>query len=148
MDIILLKDMDKLGYKHEVVKVKNGFGRNYLIPKKLAVIANAVNMKKLDKIKEEEAAKEATRLGEYQEIAKLLENKTLKIGVKAGTSGKIFGSVTNVQVMNAIKEQFDIDIERRKIGMPDNVKEIGSYSTTIQLHPEVAVELPFELIQE
>ncbi len=148
MDIILLKDMDKLGYKHEVVTVKNGFGRNYLIPKKLAVIANAVNMKKLDKIKDEEAAKEAARLGDYQEIAKQLEGKTLKIGVKAGTSGKIFGSVTNVQVMNAIKEQFDIDIERRKIGMPDNVKEIGSYATTIQLHPEVAVELPFELIQE
>jgi len=148
MEIILLKDMDKIGYKHEVVKVKNGFGRNYLIPKKLGVIANVVNMKKLDKIKEEESAKEAARLGEYQEIAKLLADKTLKIGVKAGTSGKIFGSVTNVQVMNAIKEQFDLDIERRKIIMPDNVKEIGTYATTIQLHPEVVVELPFELIQE
>ena len=115
MDVILLKDLEKVGYKHDVVKVKNGFGRNYLIPKKLAVIANAINMKKLDKIKEEDLAKEAARLGEYQEVAKQLEGKTLKLGVKAGTSGKIFGSVTNVQIMNGIKEQFELDIERRKI---------------------------------
>jgi large subunit ribosomal protein L9 len=148
MDVILLKDLDKVGYKHDIVKVKNGFGRNYLIPKKLAVIANAINMKKLDKIKEEYQAKEAAKLGEYQELAKQLEGKTLKLGVKAGTSGKIFGSVTNVQIMNAIKEQFDMDIERRKIVLNESIKEVGNYVANIELHPEVAVELPFELIKE
>ncbi len=148
MDVILLKDLEKVGYKHDVVKVKNGFGRNYLIPKKLAVIANAINMKKLDKIKEEDLAKEAARLGEYQEVAKQLEGKTLKLGVKAGTSGKIFGSVTNVQIMNAIKEQFELDIERRKIVLNESIKEIGNYTANIELHPEVTVELPFELIKE
>ena len=148
MDVILLKDLEKVGYKHDVVKVKNGFGRNYLIPKKLAVIANAINMKKLDKIKEEDLAKEAARLGEYQEVAKQLEGKTLKLGVKAGTSGKIFGSVTNVQIMNAIKEQFELDIERRKIVLTESIKEIGNYTATIELHPELTVELPFELVKE
>jgi len=148
MDVILLKDLEKVGYKHDIVKVKNGFGRNYLIPKKLAVIANAINMKKLDKIKDEYQAKEAAKLGEYQDIAKQLEGKTLKLGVKAGTSGKIFGSVTNVQIMNAIKEQFDLDIERRKIVLNETIKEIGSYVANVELHPEVTVELPFELIQE
>ena len=148
MDVILLKDLEKVGYKHDVVKVKNGFGRNYLIPKKLAVIANAINMKKLDKIKEEDLAKEAARLGEYQEVAKQLEGKTLKLGVKAGTSGKIFGSVTNVQIMNAIKEQFELDIERRKIVLTESIKEIGSYTANIELHPELSVELPFELVKE
>ena len=148
MDVILLKDLEKVGYKHDVVKVKNGFGRNYLIPKKLAVIANAINMKKLDKIKEEDLAKEAARLGEYQEVAKQLEGKTLKLGVKAGTSGKIFGSVTNVQIMNGIKEQFELDIERRKIVLTESIKEIGSYTANIELHPELSVELPFELVKE
>lgn len=148
MDVILLKDLDKVGYKHDIVKVKNGFGRNYLIPKKLAVIANAINMKKLDKIKEDYQAKEAAKLGEYQELANQLEGKTLKLGVKAGTSGKIFGSVTNVQIMNAIKEQFDMDIERRKIVLNESIKEIGSYTAHLELHPEVTVELPFELVQE
>lgn len=148
MDVILLKDLDKVGYKHEVVTVKNGYGRNYLIPKKLAVIANGVNMKKLDKIKEEEAAKEAARLGEYTEMASQLEGKTLKLGVKSGTSGKIFGSVTNVQIMNAIKEQFSLEIDRRKIVLNDPIKEIGSYVANLELHPDVTVELPFELIKE
>jgi len=148
MDVILLKDLDKVGYKHEVVTVKNGFGRNYLIPKKLAVIANGINMKKLDKIKEEESAKEAARLGEYQEMATQLEGKTLKLGVKAGTSGKIFGSVTNVQIMNGIKEQFGLDIDRRKIVLNESIKEVGSYVANIELHPDINVELPFDLIQE
>ena len=98
MDIILLKDVDNLGDKHDVVSVKNGFGRNYLIPQKLAVIANPTNMKKLDALKAEEEAKEAARVDEYKAIATQLEGKTLKVGVKAGTSGKIFGSVTNIQI--------------------------------------------------
>jgi large subunit ribosomal protein L9 len=108
MDIILLKDIDNLGDKHEIVKVKPGYGRNYLIPQGLAVNANAVNRKKLDSIIAEEDAKEATRLDEYKAIAARLEGQTLKIAVKAGTSGKIFGSVTNVQIAQALKENFEL----------------------------------------
>ncbi len=148
MDIILLKDIDKLGYKHDVVSVKNGYGRNYLIPQGFGVIANPTNMKKLDKILAEVEAKEAARKEEYQELVKKLADVTIKVGVKAGVSGKIFGSVTNVQIAQALKEQLEIEIERKKIEIPDDVKEIGTYSATLNLHKEVTGKLDFELIQE
>ncbi|HRG65243.1 MAG TPA: 50S ribosomal protein L9, partial [Saprospiraceae bacterium] len=105
MDIILLKDMDKLGDKHSVVSVKPGYGRNYLIPQGVGVVANAVNRKKLDTLIAEEEARESARLEEYRSLAQQMEGKTLKIGVKAGTTGKIFGSVTSVQVSQALKDQ-------------------------------------------
>lgn len=148
MDIILLKDVDNLGDKHEVITVKNGFGRNFLIPQKLAVIANPTNMKKLEALVAEEDAKEAARLDEYKAIAAQLEGKTLKVGVKAGTSGKIFGSVTNIQIAQAIKEQLGIEIARKKIVLPEEVKEVGSFVADINLHKELSTTLDFELVAE
>ncbi len=148
MDIILLKDVDNLGDKHDVVTVKNGYGRNFLIPQKLAVIANPTNMKKLESLRAEEDAKESARLDEYKVIATQLEGKSLKVGVKAGTSGKIFGSVTNIQIAQAIKEQLGIDIARKKIVLPEEVKEVGSYVADINLHKEVSTTLDFELVAE
>ena len=147
MDIILLTDIDKVGYKHEVAKVKDGYGRNYLIPQGMAIIANAKNMKKLDELKAKEAAAEAAKVDEYKVMAEKLEGQTLKIGAKAGTSGKIFGSVTNVQIIAALKDQFDIDIPRRKVEVED-VKNLGTYNATLNLHPEVTVTLPFEVAQD
>ncbi len=148
MDIILLKDIDKLGYKHDVVSVKNGYGRNYLIPQGFGVIANPTNMKKLEKILADVEAKEAARKEEYQELVQKLADVTIKVGVKAGVSGKIFGSVTNVQIAQALKEQLEVEIERKKIEIPDDVKEIGTYSATLNLHKEVTGKLDFELVQE
>jgi large subunit ribosomal protein L9 len=148
MEIILLKDIDNLGDKHEIVNVKSGYGRNYLIPQGLAVNANAVNRKKLDAIIAEEDAKEATRLDEYKAIAARLEGQTLKIAVKAGTSGKIFGSVTNVQIAQALKENFDLDIERKKIHLPEEIKEVGTYTADLHLHKEVVTKVQFELVQD
>ena len=148
MEIILLKDMDRLGDKHDIVKVKPGYGRNYLIPQGLAVNANAVNRKKRDVIIAEEEAKEAARLDEYKEMAAKIEGKTLRIGVKAGTSGKIFGSVTNVQIANALKDQLELEIERKKIVLPEEVKEVGPYSADLHLHKELVTKVLFELVQE
>ncbi len=148
MDIILLKDIDKLGYKHDVVTVKNGYGRNYLIPQGLGVIANPANMTKLETILAEEEAKEAARKEEYQEMVEKLTDQVLKIGVKAGTSGKIFGSVTNVQIAQALKDQFDVDVDRRKIVVPEDIKEMGTYTAQLNLHKEVNGEIRFELIEE
>lgn len=148
MDVILLKDLESLGEKHSVVSVKNGYGRNYLIPKGLAIIANNVNIARLDKIKEEAAAKEAAMVAEYQTLADKLQGKILKIGVKSGTSGKIFGSVTNIQLMNALKEQFDIEVDRKKISLPEEIHEIGTYTAVLELHPEVDSKVDFELISE
>jgi large subunit ribosomal protein L9 len=148
MEVILLKDMDKLGYKHDVVSVKNGFGRNYLIPQGVAVIANPTNRKKLEAILAEEDAKEAARLEDYQEIADKLSGVVLKIGVKAGTSGKIFGSVTNVQIAQALAEEYNVDIHRKKIELPDEIKTVGKYTAILNLHKEVTANVDFELIEE
>ncbi len=148
MDIILLKNIDKLGDKHDIVSVKPGYGRNYLIPQGVAVIANKDNVKKLETIVAEEEAKEAVRLDEYKQIAEKLAGHVLKIGVKSGTSGKIFGSVTNVQVARALREQQDFDIERKKIIVPEDIKELGTYTATLNLHKEVSTTIDFELISE
>ena len=148
MEIILLQSIDNLGYKHDIVEVKPGYGRNYLIPQGFGVIANATNKAKLEKILEEEAAKENARIEEYKEMAEKIKGQSVQIGVKSGTSGKIFGKVTNIQIAAALKENFEIDIERKKIVINDEPKEIGSYVATINFHPEVSEELAFELIKE
>ena len=147
MEIILLRDVENLGYKHDVVSVKNGYGRNYLIPQKMAVIANEPNRKKLEKILAEVEAQEQLKLDEYKKVAANLEGKLLKIGVKAGTSGKIFGSVTNVQIAQALNEQFGVDIERRKIKV-EEIKEVGTYKAILDLHKEVSTSVDFELVAE
>ncbi len=147
MDIILLQDLDKVGYKHDIVKVKPGFGRNFLIPQGKALIANAANRQKLEGILAEEASKEAARVDDYKAMAENLAGKTLKIGVKAGTSGKIFGSVTNVQIANALKEQLDMEVERKKIELPV-IKTLGSYQAMINFYQDINAEVEIELVQE
>ena len=148
MQIILLQDIEKVGDKHEIAKVKNGYARNYLIPQGMAVIANGQNMKKLDTLKEKAAQEENAKLDVYKEMAVKLEGQTLKISVKAGTSGKIFGSVNNTQVVNAIKEGFDIEVERRKVQLPDDISDIGTYVAVINLHEQVKANVNLELIQD
>jgi len=148
MEIILLKDLGKVGDKHEVVNVKNGYGRNFLIPKGLGLIANKTNLAKLDKIKAEAAAKEEARLEEYKQMATQIEGKKLNIGVKSGTTGKIFGSVSNIQIAAALKDQLGIEIERKKIILPEEIKELGTYQATLNLHSQVTTNIDFELIKE
>jgi large subunit ribosomal protein L9 len=148
MDIILLKDLDKVGDKYQVVKVKDGYGRNYLIPQKMAVIANATNLKKLDDLKAKEEAARAARLSEFQEIADKLKGQTLKIGAKSGTSGKIFGSITSIQISNALQDQMGVEIERRRVNLPEDIKNLGTYTAVLDLHPEVQANVEFEVISE
>ncbi len=147
MDIILLQDLDKVGYKHDIVKVKSGFGRNFLIPQGKALVANKANREKLGSILKEEEAKEAARVDDYKAMAKKLEGQTLKIGVKAGTSGKIFGSVTNVQIANALLEQLEMEVERKKIELPV-IKTLGTYTAKINFYQDIIAEVNFDLIQE
>lgn len=148
MDIILLKDLDKVGDKYQVVTVKDGYGRNYLIPQKMAVIANATNMKKLDDLKAKEEAERAARLSEFQEVADQLKGQTLKIGAKSGTSGKIFGSITSIQLASALKEQFNVEVERRRVNLPEDIKTLGTYTAVLDLHPEVQANVDFEVVAE
>lgn len=148
MQIILLQDLEKVGDKHDVVQVKNGYARNYLIPNGFAVIANSPNMAKLDSLKEKEAQAELAKVDEYREVATKIDGKTVKILVKAGTSGKIFGSVNNVQVINALKENFDVDVARKKVQLPEDIKELGTYEADINLHPEVTAKVHLELVKD
>ena len=148
MDIILLQDIDKVGDKHEVVSVKDGYGRNYLIPQKLAIIANKSNLARLAELRRQEEAREAKKVGLYQEIADKLKDTVLKIGAKTGTSGKIFGSVTNVQIAQALKDQHEIEVERRKIELEEDVKELGTYTAKLNLHKEVEASVTFEVVSE
>jgi large subunit ribosomal protein L9 len=148
MDIILLKELDKVGGKHEIVKVKDGYGRNFLIPQGLAVVANAGNRKMLAELIKQEDKKESKRLDEYKEIAAKLADVTLKIDAKAGTNGKIFGSVTNVQIANALKDQAGVEIERKKIVLEEEVKSIGTYAARLNLHKDVTSSVAFEIIEE
>mgnify|MGYP006272868135 CR=1 FL=1 len=148
MDIILLKDLEKVGEKHTIVNVKDGYGRNYLIPKGLALVANEQNRAKLEELKRREAEVEAKRVAEYQAIADKVKDVVLKIGQKAGTSGKLFGSVTNVQIAAALKEQADVDVERKNIEIMEEVKSLGTYYATLNLHPEVDAKVQFEVVAE
>jgi len=148
MDIILLQNVDNVGYKHDVVKVKPGYGRNYLIPQGYGVIANATNKKKLEKIVSDLQAAENAKLEDYKAMAAKVAGQTLTIGVKSGTSGKIFGKVTNVQVIAALKEKFDIEVERKKVVLPEDPKEVGTFEAIINFHPEVTETIQLELVKE
>ena len=148
MDIILLEEIENLGEKHELVTVKAGYARNYLIPRGKALIANVSNRKRLEELVRAEAAKEAKLQGHYEAIAEKLKGAVLKIGAKAGATGKIFGSVTNLQLAQVLKDQYEVEIERRKIEMPEEGKELGSYTAKLNLHTEVQTEVAFEVVQE
>ncbi|TNE53456.1 MAG: 50S ribosomal protein L9 [Bacteroidetes bacterium] len=148
MDIILLDYIDKVGDKHEVVKVKNGYGRNYLIPKGLAIVANKANLAQLEGLKKQEAKKEAAKIGTYQAYADKISKATLKIEAKAGESGRLFGSVTAQNLIDAIKEQLDLEIEKRHIQMPEEVKEIGSYEATVKFHDDVVTTAKFDVVRD
>lgn len=148
MEIILLKDIDKVGDKHTIVKVKDGYGRNYLIPQGFALEANKTNRQNLDELQRKEAEEEAQKIGEYQAIADKLKDVLLKIGAKAGQSGKLFGSVTNVQIAQALKEQVDVEVERRKIIISEEIKSLGEYTAQLDLHKNVDVKVRFEVVEE
>ncbi|MEZ4897755.1 MAG: 50S ribosomal protein L9 [Saprospiraceae bacterium] len=148
MELILLKDVNNLGDKHEVVTVKDGYGRNYLIPQGMAIVANAVNRRKLAELQKREEAIETKRLDEYKAVVEQVSGKVLRIAAKAGTSGKIFGSVTNVQLAQALKDQLNVDVDRHKIHLLEDVKVLGSYTADLKLHKEVITQLAFEVVED
>ncbi len=148
MEIILLKDVENVGGKHEIVSVKNGYGRNYLIPKGMAIIANSSNRNRLNELKRMETAQEQKILDDFNAVIAKLQNVVLKVNAKAGTSGKIFGSVNNLQLSQALKEQFQVDIDKSKIEILEEVKMLGNYVANIKLHADVQTKLNFEVIQD
>ena len=148
MDIILLKDLDKVGKANEIITVKDGFGRNYLIPKGLAIVANKKNRGQIEERMRQAREAEERLISVFQGIKEKLDGKVLRIGAKAGNSGKIFGSVTNVQVAQAIKDETGSDVERRKIALVEEVKTLGNYAATVSLHKEVTFQVNFEVFAD
>ena len=145
MEIILLQDVNKLGQKDDLVTVKNGYGRNFLIPRGFAVAASSSARKMHTENLRQKAHKEEKIKVAAQEIAGKLEGVKLIIGAKTSTSGKIFGSVNTIQVAESLKEK-GFDIDRKNITLPeDQVKEVGIYKAIIKLHREVKVEIEFEI---
>ena len=149
MEVILKQDVKDLGYKDEIVTVKNGYGGNYLIPKGLAILATAPARKVVAENNKQRAFKSEKIRNEAVALGKTLEKLELKIGAKAGTSGKIFGSVNAIQISQAIKDQFNYDIDRKLIDVDgDSIKELGSHKAKIRLHKDVNVEIHFEVVAE
>ena len=148
MEIILKEDVNKLGHKDDIVNVKDGYARNYLIPNGLAVIATISAKKMHEENKKQRAHKEEKIKNQALEVAKKLENKTLTIGAKTSSTGKVFGSVNTIQIAEKLKaEGFDID--RKNITITeDQIKEVGKYKATIKLHKEVVVEIELEVVSE
>ena len=143
MQVILIQDVNNLGGANELVSVKNGYARNYLIPGKFAIEANPSNLKQLEERRKQMTKKEEKLLAELNNVISVLQSSPLKIGAKTGTSGKIFGSVTSVQIARAIKEQKGYEIDRRRIHIIDDVKELGTYKAIIDFGNGKTTELEF-----
>ncbi len=148
MQIILIQDVNNLGGSNEVVTVKNGYARNFLIPKKFAVEASPSNLKQLEERLKQLKKKEDKMLAEINKVIAALQDGTLKIGAKTGTSGKIFGSVTNVQVARAIREQKGYEIDRRRIQLLDEIKELGTFKAKVDFGNGNETEVSIEVVSE
>jgi len=148
MQVILIQDVNNLGGLNELISVKNGYARNYLIPQKLAVEANPSNLKMLEERQKQQKKREEKMLAEINKVVEVLRSSALKIKAKTGTSGKIFGSVTSVQIARAIREEKGYDIDRRRIHILDEVKELGSYKAKIDFGGGKDTEVEFEVIAE
>ncbi|KAF0200371.1 MAG: hypothetical protein FD170_3546 [Bacteroidetes bacterium] len=149
MDVILKKDIPNLGYATEIVKVRDGYGRNYLIPQGFAILATEANKKMNAETLKQKAFKEDKVRNEAEALAKLLESVTVKIGAKVASTGKIFGSVNSLQIAEALKEQFNYDVDRKKIHLDgDSIKEVGEYKAKVMLHKGVSIMINFEVFAE
>ncbi len=147
MKIILKEDISNLGYKDDVVEVKSGYGRNYLIPQGKAVIASPSALKVLAENQRQRAHKLAKIKADAEALAEQLKDVALTIGAKTSSTGTIFGSVNAIQIAEAL-EKLGFNIDRKNIVVKGTIKEVGNYGATINLHKEISVEIPFEVVSE
>ena len=141
MEVILLQDVKSLGKKGELVKVNDGYARNFILPKKLGIEANAKNLNdlKLQKLAEEKKQKEIFE--EAVALGKEIESKTLVLTIKSGEGGRTFGSISTKEIANGLKNQFNIEIDKKKLLLSDPIKNIGMHTVGVKLHPKVTAEL-------
>ncbi|MPQ43731.1 50S ribosomal protein L9 [Clostridium tarantellae] len=145
MKVILLQDVKKLGKKGDVVNTSDGYARNYLFPRKLAEEATDSNMHILNAKKETERRKKTAEIEAAQKLAQELKDKTIKIEAKSGDNGKLFGAITSKDVANLIKDQFNVEVDKKKIVM-DTIKIAGTYNIEVKLYPEVSTKMKVMVI--
>ncbi len=141
MKVILLQDVKGVGKKDQIVNASEGYAKNFLFPKNLAMEANAGNMKQLDNKKKAEAAKAQEELEKAQKLAEEIEKMDVKVEVKIGENGKLFGAVTNKEISAAVKDQYNMDIDKKKIVLNDAIKTTGEKEAVVKLHPKVSAKL-------
>lgn len=143
MKVILLQDIKGTGKKDQIIEVSDGFARNYLFPKKLAVEANNANTGRIEQQKAALARKRAVDVQSAQDLAKRIKELKVVITAKAGKDGRLFGSVTNKEVADALKAQHKIEVDKKKVSLSESVKQLGNYTATVQLYAEISSTLNF-----
>ena len=147
MKLILLEDVKSVGKKGDIVNKNDGYALNYLIPKKLAVEATKANMNDLELKKKAEEKRKKEELEEAKKIAEQLNDKVVKVSVKAGENGKVFGSVTNKEIAAALEKQHGLKIDKKKIVLADQIKMVGERHVEVKLHPQVTAELKVKITE-
>lgn len=148
MEVILIKDVENVGDANTLVKVKDGYGRNYLIPRGLAVVATEGNRKVMSERIKAEEARERKLVEKIQEVIAKLQGSTIRVGAKVGQTDKIFGSITNVQIAEAIKKHTGLVIDRKKISIAEEVKTLGTYTANVALHKDHIIPVTLEVVEE
>lgn len=148
MKVILLEDVKKLGKKDEIIEVSSGYARNFLIPNKKAIVADNVNLNKLEGKKSKESHIKELSLEHTKEIKKIIEKETLVIKAKKGKDDRLFGTITNSEISKELKKKYDIDIERKKIIVENPIKIVGEYIITIKLEQGVIADLKVDIVGE
>ncbi len=141
MEVILLQDVKTLGKKGEIVKINDGYARNFVLPKKLGVEANAKNLNDLKLEKARQAKQEAEELAAAKELAAKIEEKAVKVTIKTGEGGRVFGAVSSKEISAAAKEQLGLDIDKKKMKLEETIKTLGTYEVPVKLHREVTAKL-------
>lgn len=148
MKVILLQDVKKIGKKGATLEVAEGYARNFLFPKGLAVEANSGNMKNLEKQKTIESKKKEAILKEAKELAQKLSQLTVKISTKVGEGGKLFGSVTGKDIGDILNNEFQIKVDKRKIEIKEPIKTLGTYNVSLKLHSDVEAEFKVMVVEK
>jgi large subunit ribosomal protein L9 len=147
MEIILREDVENLGARGQMLKVANGYARNYLLPKRLAVAATEANKKIVEQERQAHVRREAKAQGEAEDLAKLMAGVTVTIAQKAGESDQLFGSVTSKDIAEGLEKQ-NFSVDRRKIQLDEPIKQLGEHKVTVRLHREVPVEITVQVVRE
>ena len=146
MKVILLKEVKGMGKEGDLVNSKDGYARNYLIPRNMAIEATSENLRKWEEAKKQEAAKKKQEIEEANALKERLEKLTVEVKAKGGSGGRLFGSITSQDIAAALKEQHGVDIDKRKIEMKDNIKNAGVTEVDLKLYPEVSAKLKVNVV--